>query len=140
MFVTPNAKLNRTSTRRYRVGPSPAPPNQECLRTLDRQIYGNRQGQASVEVSELGDGEPQCTSAIHNGAHAMGDSEAAQWSAARARLRSWWRALGVGALNYITNEIVSSIPSYRVRHAWYRRIMGVDLGAYSAIHLHCYLW
>lgn len=47
--------------------------------------------------------------------------------------------LGIRGVNYLTNEVVSHIPSYRLRHAWYRAL-GVEIGAGSGIHLGCYLW
>lgn len=51
-----------------------------------------------------------------------------------------WRTLVVRLLNYITNDIVSRIPSFRLRHAWYRRALGMDVADGAGIHLGCYLW
>jgi acetyltransferase-like isoleucine patch superfamily enzyme len=43
-------------------------------------------------------------------------------------------------LNYATNHVVCHLPSYGLRHAWYRRVLGVRLGHNSGIHLNCYIW
>lgn len=43
-------------------------------------------------------------------------------------------------LNYATNHLVSRIPSYYLRRAWYHRVMGIDMGERSAVQLGCYLW
>lgn len=51
-----------------------------------------------------------------------------------------FRLLGVRALNYVTNHVISHVPSYTVRHRWYERVMGVELGPDAAIHLGTYLW
>jgi len=47
--------------------------------------------------------------------------------------------LGVRVLNYVTNDVVSHLPSFRLRHTWYRAL-GVELGAGAGIHRSCYLW
>ena len=43
-------------------------------------------------------------------------------------------------LNYLTNHLVSHVPSFRLRHAWYRRVLGIRLGEGAAVHMGCYLW
>ncbi|HLK00909.1 MAG TPA: acyltransferase [Streptosporangiaceae bacterium] len=43
-------------------------------------------------------------------------------------------------LNYATNHVISHIPSYSLRRAWYSQVMGVEMGAGSAVQLGCYLW
>ncbi|HKW72791.1 MAG TPA: acyltransferase [Candidatus Dormibacteraeota bacterium] len=50
------------------------------------------------------------------------------------------RLFGVRTLNYLTNHIVNQVPFYSFRHAWYRRVLGVQLGPHSGIHLGCYVW
>lgn len=50
------------------------------------------------------------------------------------------RLLAVRALNYLTNHVVNHIPSYTLRHAWYARVMGVELGEHAVVHLGTYLW
>lgn len=37
------------------------------------------------------------------------------------------------ALKYATNEIIQRIPSYTLRHAWYRRVLGWDLHPAASI-------
>jgi acetyltransferase-like isoleucine patch superfamily enzyme len=56
-----------------------------------------------------------------------------------AAVRTRGTLVGVRLLNYATNHVVSSIPSYSVRHAWYRAL-GMSLGPRSGIHLGCYIW
>jgi maltose O-acetyltransferase len=53
-----------------------------------------------------------------------------------ARINSF----AVRVLNYLTNHVINRIPSYGVRHAWYRRSLGIDLGDHAGIHLGCYVW
>ena len=31
------------------------------------------------------------------------------------------QSLAVAVVNYVTNHVVNRMPSYRLRHAWYRR-------------------
>jgi acetyltransferase-like isoleucine patch superfamily enzyme len=42
--------------------------------------------------------------------------------------------------NYLTNYVVSRIPSFTVRHAWYQRYLGLKLEDEARIHLGCFLW
>jgi acetyltransferase-like isoleucine patch superfamily enzyme len=42
--------------------------------------------------------------------------------------------------NYLTNHLISSIPSFTVRHSWYERYVGLELADEARIHLRCYLW
>jgi maltose O-acetyltransferase len=46
----------------------------------------------------------------------------------------------VRVLNYLTNYVVSHVPSFRLRHAWYRRVLGIDLGRGAAVYMGCYVW
>lgn len=41
---------------------------------------------------------------------------------------------------FVTNEVVSHIPSFSLRHAWYERYVGLTLGEDARIHLKCFLW
>ncbi|HEU5346131.1 MAG TPA: acyltransferase [Ktedonobacterales bacterium] len=43
------------------------------------------------------------------------------------------REIARQALKYATNEIVQRIPSYTLRHAWYRRVLGWDLHPTTSI-------
>jgi maltose O-acetyltransferase len=50
------------------------------------------------------------------------------------------KTLAVRLVNYTTNYVVNRIPSFRLRQAWYRRVLGISLGHQSGIHLGCYIW
>ena len=38
-------------------------------------------------------------------------------------------------IKYTTNHVISHIPSYTIRHAWYRRILGWQIGPNAAIFM-----
>jgi acetyltransferase-like isoleucine patch superfamily enzyme len=44
------------------------------------------------------------------------------------------------ALNFMTNRIVNHVPSYTVRGGWFRHVMGIEMGAGSAVQMGCRLW
>lgn len=46
----------------------------------------------------------------------------------------------VRVLNYLTNYVVSHVPSFTLRHAWYAHVLGVRLARGAAVHMGCYLW
>src|SRR5437868_110109 len=50
------------------------------------------------------------------------------------------KLLSIRLLNYLTNYVVNRLPSYQLRHFWYRRILGITLGSGSAVFLGCYIW
>ena len=50
------------------------------------------------------------------------------------------RLLGVRVCSYLTNHAVNHVPSYAVRHAWYRRVLGARLDPSATVHLGCYVW
>ena len=50
------------------------------------------------------------------------------------------KVLFIRIANYLTNGIIATIPSYTVRHAWYRRVLGVELQSHAAIQRGCYIW
>jgi acetyltransferase-like isoleucine patch superfamily enzyme len=52
----------------------------------------------------------------------------------------WTRLLGTRILTYVTNHVVSRIPSFSLRRWWYGRILGLKLGRHAAIHLGCHVW
>lgn len=43
-------------------------------------------------------------------------------------------------MHYVTNYVISHVPSFRIRRAWYRRVVGATLGHHSGIHLGCHVW
>jgi maltose O-acetyltransferase len=42
--------------------------------------------------------------------------------------------------NYFTNQVISHIPSFRLRHLWYRHALGIRVGRRAWVHLGCYIW
>jgi maltose O-acetyltransferase len=56
------------------------------------------------------------------------------------RVTAKWRLFAVRVLNYLTNHIVSHVPSFALRRAWYRHILGIQFGPHSGIYLGCYIW
>jgi len=50
------------------------------------------------------------------------------------------RLFAVRVVNYVTNEVISHVPSFRLRHLWYRAVLGAQIGQGAGIHLGCYLW
>lgn len=58
----------------------------------------------------------------------------------RAPVGARSRLLAIRTLNYLTNYVVSSIPSFTLRHAWYQRVLGIDVEDHAAVFLGCYIW
>ena len=50
------------------------------------------------------------------------------------------RLFVIRVLNYLTNYVVNRIPSYALRRAWYRHVLGAQLGPHVGIQLGCYIW
>jgi maltose O-acetyltransferase len=50
------------------------------------------------------------------------------------------KTLIVRVLGYVTNHLVAHLPSYRLRHAWYRRVLGLTLARSCGIYMGCFLW
>jgi len=50
------------------------------------------------------------------------------------------KIFAIRVLNYITNYMINRIPSYTLRHLWYRRILGAQIGEGTVIFLGCYMW
>ena len=50
------------------------------------------------------------------------------------------RELRLALVRYITNHIIAHIPSYAVRYAWYRRVLGMRIGAGSALLMDLYIY
>jgi len=48
--------------------------------------------------------------------------------------------LAIRVLNYLTNYVISHIPSFKLRRLWYERVIGANFGSQAGIHLGCYLW
>lgn len=45
------------------------------------------------------------------------------------------RQLITASIKYMTNHVINHIPSYSIRHAWYRRILGWGIGPNAAIFM-----
>lgn len=58
----------------------------------------------------------------------------------RATIKERGKTFGLRCVSYITNYMVSRVPSYTVRHLWYKKVMGITLGKESSIlqGLHIY--
>lgn len=64
-------------------------------------------------------------------------------SSVRSRLDAPAIALklfGIRVLNYVTNHVVTHVPSFTLRHLWYRRVLGIQLGRNAGVHLGTYIW
>jgi maltose O-acetyltransferase len=46
----------------------------------------------------------------------------------------------VRLINYLTNQVISHVPSFGLRHAWYQRVLGIELAEGAGVHLGCYWW
>jgi maltose O-acetyltransferase len=57
-----------------------------------------------------------------------------------ARPTTAYRLFALRLVNYITNELISHVPSFALRRWWYTRVAGISFGHHSGIHLGCYLW
>jgi acetyltransferase-like isoleucine patch superfamily enzyme len=51
------------------------------------------------------------------------------------------RRLGLEAvLNYLTNHVVTHVPSFTFRHLWYRVVLGIRIGNNAAVFMGTYVW
>jgi acetyltransferase-like isoleucine patch superfamily enzyme len=50
------------------------------------------------------------------------------------------RLFVIRLVNFLTNYVVCHIPSFALRRAWYRRVLGIKIGEHSGVHLGCYIW
>jgi maltose O-acetyltransferase len=50
------------------------------------------------------------------------------------------KILALRVLAYVTNHLVAHFPSYRVRHSWYRRALGLSLARSCGVHMGCFIW
>lgn len=46
----------------------------------------------------------------------------------------------LGLIAYLTNHIISAIPFYTLRHAWYGRVLGIRLGQGTAVCMGQFIW
>lgn len=67
----------------------------------------------------------------------------AQATSFRSRLSErtrWLRILFVQLLNYATNHVVAHVPSFKLRHLWYRRVLGIQIAQHAGVHMGTYVW
>jgi acetyltransferase-like isoleucine patch superfamily enzyme len=50
------------------------------------------------------------------------------------------KLVAVRTLQYLTNHVISALPSFALRRLWYGRVLGVRMGRGAGIHLGCHLW
>ena len=50
------------------------------------------------------------------------------------------KILLIRLISYVTNYFIAGIPSWKLRHGWYRRVLGIELGPRAGVHLGCYWW
>lgn len=50
------------------------------------------------------------------------------------------KLFAIRGFNYLTNHVVSHIPSFAIRRWWYERLLGIRCGEGVAIHMGCFLW
>jgi acetyltransferase-like isoleucine patch superfamily enzyme len=50
------------------------------------------------------------------------------------------RVLAIRLLAYLTNHVVAHVPSFALRRAWYRRVLGARVGRGAGVHLGCHIW
>jgi acetyltransferase-like isoleucine patch superfamily enzyme len=72
--------------------------------------------------------------------HRITDAISTSADGERPQSRDATKTLAVRLLAYLTNHIVAHLPSYRLRHAWYRRVLGLALDTGSGVHMGCFLW
>ena len=54
-------------------------------------------------------------------------------------LRQSWQRVFVATGFYIANHVIAKLPSYTVRHLFYRKVMGLRIGRSSSIAMGCFL-
>lgn len=69
------------------------------------------------------------------GADARADARPERAAPGRAH-----RVLAVRVLAYLTNHLVAHVPSFALRRAWYRRVLGASVGRGAGVHLGCHIW
>jgi acetyltransferase-like isoleucine patch superfamily enzyme len=50
------------------------------------------------------------------------------------------RLFVIRGLAYLTNYVVSHVPSFALRRLWYRHVVGVQMGSHAGIHIGCFIW
>src|SRR3954452_19999527 len=50
------------------------------------------------------------------------------------------KLVAVRTVQYLTNHVISALPSFALRRLWYERVLGARIGRGAGIHLGCHLW
>ena len=50
------------------------------------------------------------------------------------------KRIAVALIAYLTNHVISAIPLYSARHAWYRLVLGIRLGHGAAVCMGQFVW
>jgi maltose O-acetyltransferase len=50
------------------------------------------------------------------------------------------KLVAISLLAYLTNHIISAIPFYTVRHAWYRRVLGLQIAPGASVCMGQFVW
>lgn len=61
------------------------------------------------------------------------DRDRTKQAMSKARRCGWAKDLGLRVLSYITNAVICHLPSYTLRHAWYRLVLRMEIGSGSSI-------
>lgn len=72
------------------------------------------------------------------GSHPLGDIPSAR-AQSRSRVCDV-RLLFIRVLAYLTNYVVAYVPSFTLRHLWYRRVLGFELGHHVGMHMGTFVW
>ncbi|HEY3775519.1 MAG TPA: acyltransferase [Solirubrobacteraceae bacterium] len=50
------------------------------------------------------------------------------------------RLFCVRVANYLTNHVVAHVPSFTIRHLWYQRVVGVEIGHGAGVSMRTFMW
>jgi acetyltransferase-like isoleucine patch superfamily enzyme len=50
------------------------------------------------------------------------------------------RLFCIRLINYLTNHVVAYLPSFTIRHSWYRHVMGLDIGEGAGVSMRTFMW
>ena len=72
-------------------------------------------------------------------AQSAADQDQGDTSAARYGGELALKSALLGLIRYLTNHVVTKLPSYTLRHLWYRRVVGMTIGPGSALLMDQYV-
>jgi acetyltransferase-like isoleucine patch superfamily enzyme len=61
-------------------------------------------------------------------------------AAGRVRMMPALRLFSVRVANYLTNHVVAHVPSFTLRHLWYRRVVGIGIGQGAGVSMRTFMW